>query len=274
MLIVAHLDPDPDTVGSALALASALGTYAAIPEGGSPALKVLPIDEVSDLMVNAISGDTRALVLADFHSSSQLMPLLVDRDIIAIYDHHREGDLTAPVMHIDPTLGATATLVAQKVKREKLTDRAIATLLLAGIVHDTAGLRLHASKKDIEVADWLSKVSGIDPEKLLMDMAQAEIKEWKPENDLRVYQIGDKTIAIGQIRVPGVATRKDIYRRAGEFVAFGGWDGTAYLISDPMADRTDVLATGVLKPLAGTYRLISRKVDFLPMVKRLLGDVS
>ncbi len=272
MLIVAHIDPDPDTVGSALALASALGTYAAIPEGGSPALKVLPLDEVSDLMLKSIAGDIKALVLADFHSSSQLMPLLMGKDIIAIYDHHRDGDLTAPVMHIEPTLGATATLVARKIEKKNLTDKALATLLLAGIVHDTAGLRLHASEEDVEVANWLAKVAGIDPEKLLMDMAQAEIEEWRPENDLRVYQIGDKTVAIGQIRVPGVSARKDIQKRAWEFVAAGGWDGTAYLISDPAADRTDVLATGILKPLAGTYRLLSRKVDFLPMVKRLLGD--
>ena len=272
MLIVAHIDPDPDTVGSALALASAIGTYAAIPEGGSPALKVLPLHEVSDLMLKSLTGDINTLVLADFHSSSQLMPPLMGKDIIAIYDHHRDGDLTAPVMHIEPRLGATATLVARKISKEKLADRVIATLLLAGIVHDTAGLRLHASEEDIEVANWLANVAGIDPEKLLMDMAQAEIEEWKPENDLRVYQIRDKTIAVGQIRVPGVAARKDIQKRAWEFVTSGGWDGTAYLISDPAADRTDVLAAGVLKPLTGTYRLMSRKVDFLPMVKRLLGD--
>ncbi len=87
-----------------------------------------------------LKGPARRLILVDHNELSQAVPGAAELPIIEILDHHRLGNMPTdtPILFINQPVGSTCTLVAELYERHGIKpERAIAGLLMAGIIADT-----------------------------------------------------------------------------------------------------------------------------------------
>ncbi|MCW2777455.1 MAG: phosphoesterase, RecJ-like [Frankiales bacterium] len=154
-VLVCHVAPDGDALGSMLALGQALrrrGTRVWC-SWGEPALVVpeayafLP---AQDLLVapDAVPAAPALLVTLD-SSSPDRLGLLADRldtaGCVLVVDHHTAGEPFGDVRLVDPTAAATVVLVADLLDALGAEiDLDVATCLYTGLVTDTGSFR-HAS---------------------------------------------------------------------------------------------------------------------------------
>lgn len=150
VVCVAHVDPDADTLGSALALAHALrslGTDAVVAIGsadGGPVrvperLRTLP--GVEELVVDAVEAAPPVLAVLDCSEPDRLgtrAALLESAGTVVWIDHHERGAPRGDVTVVDPHASATCELVAVVVRRlgVPLTGD-VAACCFAGLVTDT-----------------------------------------------------------------------------------------------------------------------------------------
>lgn len=152
VLLLAHVSPDADALGSALAIGLALharGTQVVVSFGDDPfsvppALRTLP---GQDLIAPAtdVKGPFDVAVAFDAASASRLGILeqaARDATVFACLDHHASNPGMGDVDVIDPTVPATAVLALDLLDRLGLpltTD--VAAALYAGLSTDTGSFR-------------------------------------------------------------------------------------------------------------------------------------
>lgn len=179
VVCAAHLDPDADTLGSALAVAHALrslGTDAVVVIGsvdGGPAevpprLRSLP--GWDELVTDHVEADPEVLVVLDCSEPERLgaHAAAIDRAGLVVWiDHHDRGDPRGDVIIIDPAASATTEIVAGVIRQlgVPLTGD-VATCCFAGLVTDTgrfsnAGTRSAALRLAADLVD-----GGVDVARL------------------------------------------------------------------------------------------------------------
>ena len=148
--VVCHENPDADTLGGGLALTRALERIGVTAEivcatGWPSTLAFLP--HVATVKPTP-SMDGGAIVLVDCASIERAGPELAawirgsDGAVVNV-DHHASNDGYGTATCIDRSAAATSEVVARLVAElDCPPDRDMATLLLAGILHDTDGLRV------------------------------------------------------------------------------------------------------------------------------------
>jgi len=148
--VVCHENPDADTLGGGLALARTLDALGidvevvcstAIPT----TMRFLPgISTIRD----AASGNRETIVLVDCASIDRAGPstaawIRASEGSIINVDHHVSNSGYGAFVCIDHEAAATSEIVARLIGALGLDpDRDTAVLLLAGILHDTDGLRV------------------------------------------------------------------------------------------------------------------------------------
>ena len=149
--IVCHENPDADTLGGGLALARALDRIGITAEivcatGWPSTLAFLP--HVATVRRTPSINKLGAIVLVDCASIDRAGPELAAwiRDsagAVVNVDHHASNDGYGTATCIDRSAAATSEVVVRLVAELGCPpDRDMATLLLAGILHDTDGLRV------------------------------------------------------------------------------------------------------------------------------------
>ena len=276
-LAVAHMGADPDSVGSAYTYGTHNGMDMFIPETRIPSALMI-LDMLGLKPSDSISDEDYRLHLLDFHSSRSLHRSLHTFPIHTIIDHHIDGDLVAENKTIIDPVGATSTLVGEMILRdgEDLTyEDAIA--LGFGICDDTAGLVLHATDRDHAIMNRVKKVSGKDIPWFMGKLRQAYMDGFQVDADTRTYTIGTYTINIGQFRAPGALLEEKIMREVSQYVWSLDGDMDLYLVSDPESMKSIIVGkvkdeklAPILGKLAGTHPLLSRKVDVLPLLKKMI----
>ena len=108
----------------------------------------------------------RKLILVDHNELSQAVPGADAVEIVEIIDHHRIGAIrtTQPIYFRNEPVGSTSTIVADSFFRQGVDlPKAIAGLLLAGVVSDTLNLTSPTSTaRDAEVLAKLEAVAGVN----------------------------------------------------------------------------------------------------------------
>ncbi len=152
-LIVTHLGADFDAVGSMLAArrmhpgarlffpgSKEESVRRLLEEEGIELPEVRRRDVVPEALERIILCDIRQCgrigVVAEWLAERQGLPVVV-------YDHHTEGDddVAAGEGVVDPSVGATSTLMVEELKRRGIAPEALERdLLLAGIYEDTGSL--------------------------------------------------------------------------------------------------------------------------------------
>ena len=183
-LLVAHVSPDADSLGSAIALAIGLHSVgvASTVSVGQPGLPLPPgLDSLPgiEFYVDAAEVDEPDLVVTLDASSTDrlgtLGPLTETHTTIAI-DHHRTYTDFADLALVDYDAPATATIVRQLLDRlgAPITSD-IATNLYAGLLTDTGSFRLPMVDADVhrQAGELLEAGADAEPARDLIDRVPA-----------------------------------------------------------------------------------------------------
>lgn len=152
VLVVSHENPDADTLGAALAIRTiveAAGRRASIVCSDEPPPLYDFLPGIGDFRTVPEAGRSHdLLVLVDCGSVDRVGPVrerqavLFERLPRMVIDHHASNGATGPLDWVDPQAAATCELVALLAAAlgVPLTagDGSLATVLMAGIVMDTA----------------------------------------------------------------------------------------------------------------------------------------
>ena len=150
----------------------------------------------------------KKVILVDHNEKLQSVEGLEEAEILEIIDHHNLGNITTntPINFRNMAVGSTCTIVYYLYQERKITiPREIAGALLSGILSDTLILKSPtATVKDIEAVRALEKIAKVNYQEYGMNLLKAGTslegmsKEDVLYNDFKLYNVKDKTFAIGQ----------------------------------------------------------------------------
>ncbi len=152
IFITAHENPDPDAVGSVLALYRVFQeqnkeVFCYLPTAPPLGLDFLPdFSEINPAVSGIDIQDFDLLFCLDYGDFKRLrLPKSVDEKKIITIDHHLKSDQRGRIKIIEPKFSSTAEIIYLWLKDSGIKiDKKIATGLLTGIVSDTGGFS-HAS---------------------------------------------------------------------------------------------------------------------------------
>ena len=151
----------------------------------------------------------KKVVLVDHNEYMQSVEGLDEADVLEIIDHHKIGDLRTnmPINFRNMTVGSTNTIIYSMYNESNIsTPKDIAGLMLSGIISDTLKFTSPTTTEyDKYVARRLASIAGINIEEFAHQMFKAgsslkgKTIEQIIDSDIKVYEEGNKKIAISQI---------------------------------------------------------------------------
>jgi len=149
------------------------------------------------------------VILVDHNEPSQAIEGIENYRILEILDHHRLGNLSThyPITFINRVVGATCTIITNLYREQKVPlEKKIASILLCGILSDTLALQsTTTSETDIEAAEYLSSITGLDINNLYHELqaAVSKINSLPAQElinmDMKEYSEQNVTFTISQI---------------------------------------------------------------------------
>ena len=238
----------------------------------------------------------KKVMLVDHNEVHQSVDGLEEAEIIGIVDHHKLGTLgtTQPINFRNMTVGSTCTIIYELFKENKVKiPENIASLLLSGIISDTLYLKSPTTtKEDEKVLKELVKITGINPEKLAMEMFKANdvVKSKSIKEivymDFKTFTIDKKVIAIGQITT---LNSKAILKQKSSYIKFLNKEANNEKYDIMLFSITDIFKNGSYilfndsskntlklafndKVEQGTFidNMVSRKKQILPAIMNVL----
>lgn len=172
--VIGHRNPDADSACSAIACArllSKLGYNAKAYLASKANNETKFAFDCLDLKIPPvlIEAENRRFVLVDHSSYSQVFPGIENKDILAIIDHHEDGDISADdIFTLRMVLGSTCTLIYLLYKQYEVEiDRETARIMLIGMMSDTANMASNVTEYDRQAYDELHPLARLDDINLL-----------------------------------------------------------------------------------------------------------
>ena len=168
--VIGHKSPDPDAIGSAIALAELLNANGirAVPAAAER------IDKESAYALQALGLDPPLILddaqdkqffLVDHCSYAQAIDHMAQARIVGILDHHGMGDVKSPevIPVLSMPVGATGSLVCLcfQVCGTEISSGA-ARAMLMGILSDTRNMTYNVTDLDREAYETLLPIAGIE----------------------------------------------------------------------------------------------------------------
>ena len=241
---------------------------------------------------------SRKLILVDHNELSQAVQGADEVEIIEIIDHHRLGAMATPqpILFRNEPVGSTSTIVADCFFRHGVEmPRAIAGLLLAGVVTDTLNLTSPTTTpRDSEILKQLEGIAQVNAREFTEKLfASGSLLTLKPApqaitTDCKEYAEAGVKFSVAQIEEIGFEQfwkRKDELLgalenyRAGKAYLF-----STLLVTDVTTQNSLLLAVGDGKFIRridhprlepGIYELrdvVSRKKQLLPYLTHCLRE--
>ena len=206
--IIVHHNADPDAIGSAIALSRGLAQLGVssdvcAPLGISAQSKSIlakypfPVLEDSKIVFKEL------VFLVDTSTPEQIGSLKIPQSSeLAVIDHHEPGAFfsAAKYRFVEKESHATAFVLFDLFKNLGIKINAeIAFFLLAGIIADTAFLRM-VNAKDLKVTAELLEIIGDDIDKIYSAISLPEdvserIAKFKSFKRMNAYRLGDLIVA-------------------------------------------------------------------------------
>lgn len=188
VVLVAHVFPDADTIGAALALAQVLegaGKSVAV-SFAEPAVLPEPLQSLpgGHLLVapDAVPADADLVVTSDIPSLRRLgslRRLAEGGSAVLVIDHHASNQLFGTHNFVDPTADSTTMLVADLLDAwGKPIDLPVAHCLYAGLTTDTGSFRW-ASARALRMAARLVDI-GVDNAAVSRTLLDSHPFSWLP----------------------------------------------------------------------------------------------
>ncbi len=240
------------------------------------------------------------LILVDHNELGQAVPGAELVEITEVIDHHKLGNnhSNSPISFITSPVGSTCTLVARRYRENSIEpDRAIAALLLAGILSDTVILKSPTTTDaDHQMAAWLESCSGLVAVDFGRDIfaASSSLKNYGSVDrvvaaDFKLFTHEKFSIGLGQVEVIGfeefysmkeelLAALAEVKRRDNLFIA-------GLMVTDITTETTLFLVEGhtriahvmeypQLEPhLYELKNVMSRKKQMVPHLLKILARV-
>lgn len=178
VVLVCHVAPDGDALGSMLALAQALrrrGVEVACSWGDERWARPASWGWLPGISETTPPGDLPAtadlLVVLDTSARDRLgvlAPRLAQAGSVVVIDHHAHGADIEPAVHlVDPEAAATAVIVAELLARLGTEiDPAIATCLYAGLVTDTGSFSHAVTTPTVHLLAARLLAAGVRPDEV------------------------------------------------------------------------------------------------------------
>ncbi len=217
--VVGHLNPDTDSVCSAIAYAHFLrGRHkhnvhpARAGELNSETKFVLKKWGVKapERLSNA-SG--KNIVIVDHNEIDQAVHNIREANILEIIDHHRIGDVETihPIPFENEPRGATAAIIADRYTWFRIPfSRKMAGVILSAILSDTLLLKSPTTTaKDRVLARKLAKIARVNLQKYGHEMLESGCDAMKHSankiilTDFKTYRQGTRKVGVGQAPVIG-----------------------------------------------------------------------
>lgn len=171
--VIAHDNPDPDAIASAVALVRVAEANGVSAEAGyfgdithqqnRAMVNVLDLD-LAQFDEPDAADRYASLALVDHASPGVNDQLPPDAEVAIVIDHHPAYE-TAPAAHVDrrEEVGATSTLLAEYLEHLAVSPGStLATALLLGIQTDTDDYIRGAARLDFQAVSWLLEHADLD----------------------------------------------------------------------------------------------------------------
>jgi len=241
---------------------------------------------------------TRKLILVDHNELSQAVQGADEVEIIEIIDHHRIGALATqqPILFRNEPVGSTSTIVADCFFRQGVElPKAIAGLLLAGVVSDTLNLTSPTTtSRDAEVLKKLEAISQVNAREFTEKLfASGSLLTLKPApqavaTDCKEYaELGVK-FSVAQIEEIGFEQfwkrKEELLAALEAYRAQRAYLFSTLLVTDVATQSSLLLVVGAEKFIKridhprlepGIYELrdvVSRKKQLLPYLTHCLRE--
>jgi manganese-dependent inorganic pyrophosphatase len=241
---------------------------------------------------------SRKLILVDHNELSQAVQGADEVEIIEIIDHHRLGSMATqqPILFRNEPVGSTSTIVADCFFRHDVElPRAIAGLLLAGVVSDTLNLTSPTTTtRDAEILKKLEVIAQVNAREFTEKLfASGSLLTLKPApqavaTDCKEYAEQGVKFSVAQIEEIGFEQfwkRKDELLAALEdYRAKRAYLFSTLLVTDVATQSSLLLVVGDEKFIKridhprlepGIYELrdvVSRKKQLLPYLTHCLRE--
>ncbi len=229
----------------------------------------------------------KSVILVDHNEYAQAVEGIETAEIIEIIDHHRLGTIATlqPIRFRNEPVGSTSTIITMRFREEQVVpDKAIATMLLAGILSDTLVLKMSTTTdRDREAVTYLSGIALIEPEEFGSELINKGMNldgvpiEELIVRDIKDFTLQDRTVSIAQImtgsREFADSNTKNIQGALTHYQTNHGYDISIVLVTDVIGQRSFLFAAGDHGLLAKlSYHdqpvilegVMSRKKDFFP----------
>lgn len=242
----------------------------------------------------------RKLILVDHNELSQAVRGADKVEILEIIDHHRIGSLTTsqPILFRNEPVGSTSTIVAECFFREDVDlPKAIAGLLLAGLVSDTLNLTSPtATHRDAAVLKRLEKIAEVNAAEFTEKLfASGSVLTSKPAEqaiatDCKEYVENEYKFSVAQIEELGFDQfwkRKDeVMKALKDLRKEKNYFFSCLLVTDVVHQSSVLVVTGDKRFLEqithaeiepGFYDLpgvVSRKKQLLPYLTHCLDQIG
>src|SRR5690625_4803578 len=217
-LIFGHLNPDTDSICSALAYADLkekLGENVEAvklgPVNKETAYALEYFDVKAPRLIEKVDEDVKDVILVDHNEFQQSVSNIKDVTITEVIDHHRIANFETanPLYFRAEPVGCTATIL-YKIFHEKGLDisRENALLLLSAIISDTLLFKSPTcTEEDVTIANELAKIADVDLETygLAMLKAGTNVNDKSVVEllsmDAKEFTMGTAKVEIAQINV-------------------------------------------------------------------------
>ncbi len=261
IIVVGHKNPDTDAVVSAIA-------YAELK-------KSLDYKNIKPVVQGELNNETKfvlekfniptpelktevedeKVILVDHFEKAQAINNANEENIIEIVDHHKIGDIktSKPIFSLTMPLGSTATIIylLYKYYNIKMSD-SIKGILLSAIISDTVILKSPiTTEKDKEIVEEIAKELNLDYKEFGKEQFEKKAdfsnktKEEILQSDMKVYEFGDKKIAIVQVEVPDtnmiLKEKEEYLEKMRELMDKNSYYAYIFLVTDIIREGSELL---------------------------------
>lgn len=265
ILVFGHKSPDTDAVTSAISFAylqNQLGkdvepvALGEISEETQYALDFFNTE--APRIVTEADSNVEAVMLVDHNEPQQSLDNIDEFEILSVVDHHRIANFetAGPLYYRAEPVGCTNTIIFKIYKEHGIdVPKDIAGLMLSAIISDTLLFKSPTcTAEDERAAQELAEIAEVDLHAYGMKMLKAgtNVNSKSAQDilngDAKSFEMGDKTVRIGQVNVVDV---QELLQRKDELIELAeknnvaeGYDLTLLLITNILESDTVGLVVG------------------------------
>lgn len=286
--IFGHKNPDTDTIMSSLVLedlenkagfnkakAYRLGKINKETEYALNYFKV----EAPELLEKVEEG--QKVMLVDHNEFSQSVNGIENAKILRVVDHHKIANFqtSEPLFYLAMPVGCTSTILYDMYKTNNIEiEPTIAGLMLSAILSDTLLLKSPTcTPKDIEVANELAKIAGVDLKVYGLDMLKAgtDLSEFSPEELINIDSkpfttngVKYQAAQVNTVSIEDVLKDKEAIEKAiKEFMEENSVDSFLLMITDIIENNSQIIVIGRPEIAEKAFNIkLENNMAFLPGV--------